>query len=131
MAFTVLIVDDSPVMRAFIRRVMCLAGFGEARYLEAGNGEEGLASLGANPVDVVLTDINMPQMDGEDFLREMRRSPAFGGVPALVISTDSTHERVDRMLALGAQGYISKPFSPEALREELERILGAHDAVEN
>jgi two-component system chemotaxis response regulator CheY len=131
MAFTVLIVDDSPVMRAFIRRVMRLAGFEEAHYLEAGNGEEGLASLAANSVDVVLTDINMPRMNGEDFLRELRKSPTFGNIPALVISTDATHERVDRMLALGAQGYISKPFPPEALREELDRILGAHDGIDS
>lgn len=131
MAFTALIVDDSPVMRAFIRRVMRLAGFEDAEYLEAGNGEEGLASLAANHVDVVLTDINMPRMNGEDFLREMRRSADFGSVPALVISTDATHERVDRMLALGAQGYISKPFPPEALREELDRILGANHVTED
>jgi two-component system chemotaxis response regulator CheY len=128
-AFTVLIVDDSPVMRAFIRRVMRLAGFEDAEYLEAGNGEEGLASLAANHVDVILTDINMPRMNGEDFLRQLRQSPDFGHVPALVISTDATHDRVERMLALGAQGYISKPFPPEALREELDRILGAHDVL--
>jgi len=129
MAFTVLIVDDSPVMRAFIRRVMRLAGFEEAWYLEAGNGEEGLASLAVQHVDVILTDINMPRMNGEDFLRELRKNPAYERIPALVISTDATHERVDRMLELGAQGYISKPFPPEALREELDRILGAYDGI--
>jgi two-component system chemotaxis response regulator CheY len=131
MPFTVLIVDDSPVMRAFIRRVMRLAGFDDAVFLEAGNGVEGLASLAANHIDVILTDINMPRMNGEDFLCELRRNPVYGDTPALVISTDATHERVERMLTLGAQGYISKPFPPEALREELDRILGAHHANKN
>jgi two-component system, chemotaxis family, chemotaxis protein CheY len=131
MPFTVLIVDDSPVMRAFIRRVMRLAGFDDAVFLEAGNGVEGLASLAANHIDVILTDINMPRMNGEDFLCELRRNPVYGDTPALVISTDATHERVERMLTLGAQGYISKPFPPEALREELDRILGTHHANKN
>jgi two-component system chemotaxis response regulator CheY len=100
-------------------------------FLEAGNGVEGLASLAANHIDVILTDINMPRMNGEDFLCELRRNPVYGDTPALVISTDATHERVERMLTLGAQGYISKPFPPEALREELDRILGAHHANKN
>ena|ERR1700733_5006255 len=128
MAYTVLIVDDSPVMRSFIRRVLGLSGFDVGEYVEAGNGEEALAQLGAHRVDAILTDINMPGMNGEELLRRLSADGVLKTIPALVISTDATNERIVRMIELGAQGYMSKPFSPEGLREELERVLGARNA---
>jgi two-component system, chemotaxis family, chemotaxis protein CheY len=131
MSFSVLIVDDSPVMRTFIRRVMKLAGFEDAEYLEASDGQDALECLRTKRVDVILTDINMPRMNGEELLRELGKNGTLKIVPALVISTDATHDRVQRMLALGAQGYITKPFSPEALREELDRVLGERYVAEN
>ncbi len=75
-------------------------------------------------MDVILTDINMPHMNGEQLLRELDSSGVLKSIPTLVISTDATKDRILRMLSLGAEGYMSKPFSPEALREELERVLG-------
>jgi two-component system, chemotaxis family, chemotaxis protein CheY len=128
MAYSVLIVDDSPVMRSFIRRVLGLSGFEVGECMEAGNGDEALAQLSAHNVDVILTDINMPGMNGEEFLRKLGTDGVLKNIPALVISTDATKERILRMLALGAEGYMSKPFSPETLREELERVLGDRDA---
>ena len=124
MAFSVLIVDDSPVMRGFIRRVMSLSGLEVGHWVEASNGEEALERLREQSVDVILTDINMPKMDGEEFLRRLQTEKALHSVPTLVISTDATKARILRMLSLGAQGYMTKPFSPETLREELERVLG-------
>lgn len=124
MPYSVLIVDDSPVMRSFIRRVMTLSGFEVRECFEASNGEEALTQLGAHAVDVILTDINMPRMNGEELVRELGKNGTLAIVPAVVISTDATRERVERILGLGAQGYITKPFSPEALREELDRVLG-------
>jgi two-component system chemotaxis response regulator CheY len=124
MAFSVLIVDDSPVMRGFIRRVMTLSGFEVGECLEAADGEEALAQLQEHAVDVILTDINMPKMNGEELLRRLETDERFRSVPTLVVSTDATKQRILRMLSLGAEGYMTKPFSPEALREELERILG-------
>jgi two-component system, chemotaxis family, chemotaxis protein CheY len=129
MTFTVLIVDDSPVMRTFIRRVMKLAGFEEAEYLEACDGQEALEHLKTCHVDVILTDINMPRMNGEQLLEELAKNGTLKTTPAVVISTDATRDRVHRMLALGAKGYISKPFAPEALREELDRVLGEQNAA--
>jgi two-component system, chemotaxis family, chemotaxis protein CheY len=128
MAYSVLIVDDSPVMRSFIRRVLTLSGFEVGECREAGNGEEALAQLSAHPVDVILTDINMPGMNGEDLLRKLGADGVLKNTPALVISTDATKERILRMLSLGAEGYMSKPFTPETLREELERVLGERNA---
>jgi two-component system chemotaxis response regulator CheY len=128
MAYCVLIVDDSPVMRTFIRRVLTLSGFDVGETREAGNGEEALEQLGAHRVDVILTDINMPGMNGEELLRKLGADGVLKNIPALVISTDATKERMLRMLSLGAEGYMSKPFTPEVLREELERVLGERDA---
>ena len=127
MGYSVLIVDDSPVMRSFIRRVLGLSGFEVGETMEAGNGEEALAQLSAHRVDVILTDINMPGMNGEELLRKLEADGVLRRIPALVISTDATKERVLRMLSLGAEGYMSKPFTPESLREELERVLGERD----
>jgi two-component system chemotaxis response regulator CheY len=75
-------------------------------------------------VDIILTDINMPEMNGEDFVRELEREEKFRAIPVVVVSTDATQNRIRRMLDLGAKGYVVKPFSPEALRGELERVLG-------
>jgi two-component system chemotaxis response regulator CheY len=80
-------------------------------------------------VDVILTDINMPKMNGEELLQQLESDQRLRSVPALVISTDATKQRILRMLSLGAEGYMTKPFSPEALREELERILGEGNAT--
>jgi two-component system chemotaxis response regulator CheY len=128
MPFSVLIVDDSPVMRGFIRRVLTLSGFEVSECLEASNGEEALARLEGHTVDVILTDINMPKMNGEELLRRLETDARLRSVPTLVISTDATKARILKMLSLGADGYMTKPFSPEALREELERVLGARNA---
>jgi len=124
MAYRVLLVDDSPAMRAFIRRVMVLSGFDLDSCVEAGDGAEALEQLRQKTVDVILTDINMPHMDGEELLRRLSEDPRLRDIPAIVVSTDSTKPRILRMIGLGAQGYIAKPFSPESLREALEKVLG-------
>ena len=124
MAYRVLIVDDSPAMRAFVRRVIELSGFELSDCFEAGNGGEALNLLEHEWVDVILTDINMPEMDGEEFLRRLAAHELLRSVPAIVVSTDSTENRISRLLSLGARGYVTKPFAPETLREQLETILG-------
>jgi two-component system chemotaxis response regulator CheY len=124
MALRTLIVDDSPVMRRFIRRTMEVSGIEVESYRQACNGQEALDQLRLEPADVVLSDINMPGMDGEQFLRELVADPALRGIPVVVVSTDSTEHRVAQMMALGARGYVRKPFAPEMLRTELERVMG-------
>jgi two-component system, chemotaxis family, chemotaxis protein CheY len=125
MAFDVLIVDDSPAMRSFIGRVLDISGLSVGRRLEASDGEEALALLAGNRVDLVLTDINMPRMDGEQFVRRLEQDEALRSIPVVVVSTDRTDARLGRMLALGARGYVKKPFLPETLRRELEHALEA------
>ena len=86
-----------------------------------------MTQLKQHRVDVILTDINMPTMNGEELLRRLGADGVLKSVPALVISTDATRGRILRMMSLGAEGYMTKPFSPESLREELERVLGGRD----
>jgi two-component system chemotaxis response regulator CheY len=128
MAYRVLIVDDSPAMRSFVRRVLEVSGFDLASCFQAGNGEEALEVLRSEWVDLVLSEINMPVMDGEEFLRRLEADEMLRTLPVVIISTDATANRIERMISLGARGYVTKPFTPEALREQLERTLGVQYA---
>jgi two-component system, chemotaxis family, chemotaxis protein CheY len=125
MAFQILIVDDSDTMRTFIIRVISLSGLDVGHCLEASNGQEALDVLRANWVDVVLTDVNMPVMNGEEFLACMAADEMLRTIPVLVVSTDATQHRIQRMMDLGAKGYVAKPLTPEMLRAGIERLLGA------
>jgi two-component system chemotaxis response regulator CheY len=111
-------------MRRFLRRVIELSGFPLSACFEAGDGAAALALLQSEWVDAILTDINMPGVDGEELLRRLAADEGLRGIPTIVISTDSTANRIARLLALGARGYVTKPFLPETLRAELERTLG-------
>jgi two-component system chemotaxis response regulator CheY len=124
MAYRVLIVDDSAAMRTFVRRVIEVSGFDLASCFEAGNGEEALQVLRSEWVDLVLSDINMPVMDGEEFLRRLESDEVLRALPVVIISTDATSGRIERMMSLGARGYVTKPFTPETLRTRLEETLG-------
>jgi two-component system chemotaxis response regulator CheY len=124
MPFNILIVDDSPAMRRVVRRVVDLSGFEVGKYLEAGDGIQALAVLASEWVDLIVTDINMPGMDGEQLLIAVRHDALLAQIPVLVVSTDQTTARIDGMMANGANGYISKPFMPAALSEQMNRLLG-------
>jgi two-component system, chemotaxis family, chemotaxis protein CheY len=112
-------------MRAFVKRVMEISGFDLESCLEAENGSQALEVLKREWVDAILSDINMPEMDGEEFLRHLVADDSLRQIPVIIISTDGTKTRVERMLQLGARGYVTKPFRPEVLRAELERSLEA------
>jgi len=129
MQLRVLIVDDSPAMRCFIRRVLDLSGLEIATCFEASDGQEALDLLNNSWVDAILTDINMPRMDGEELLRRLSEHEVYRLIPVLVVSTDRTETRMERMLSLGAKGYVTKPFAPETLREVLENSLGVTHEV--
>jgi two-component system chemotaxis response regulator CheY len=129
-AYNVLIVDDSPAMRRFVRRVLELTGIELGRCLEANNGLEALDLLRLEGVDIVLTDINMPLMDGEELLRALKADSALQSIPVLVLSTDRSASRVKQMLDLGAGGYVGKPFLPGDLGGEMTKLLvgGAYES---
>jgi len=117
-----MIVDDSPVMRAFVRRTIQVSGLATSGYVEAANGLDALVQLRAAAqrpeepmVDLILTDINMPVMDGEGLLERLKSDPVLSVIPVVVVSTDSTDQRVGDLMRLGACGYVRKPFPPEKL----------------
>ena len=124
MAFHLMIVDDSPAMRAFIVRVIWLSGLDVGLCMQAANGREALDLLRDNWIDIILTDINMPVMNGEELVCNLEQDEMLRTIPVLVVSTDGSEHRVQRMMSLGAKGYLKKPFSPELLRESMEKLLG-------
>lgn len=125
MALNIMIVDDSPVMRIFIRKVVGLTGLEVGDFCEADDGSAALRMLEDHWIDLILTDINMPQMNGEELMRQLESNELLRNIPVIVVSTDSSSGRIARMMALGARGYISKPFLPQALRDEVGKVLGA------
>ncbi|MFN0102760.1 MAG: response regulator [Bryobacteraceae bacterium] len=125
----ILIVDDSPAMRAYVRRTVQLASLPVKYVFEAGNGAEALEIVhrenrAPNKLDLIFADLNMPVMNGEEFVRKLREDALDANVPILIISTDATQKRVMRLRELGAQGYISKPCQPEMIRLKVQQILG-------
>jgi two-component system, chemotaxis family, chemotaxis protein CheY len=122
---SILIVDDSSAMRSVIKRILTLSGFDMDTCLDACDGEDALIALRREPVDLVISDINMPRMDGETLLRTMSADPALCGIPVVIVSSDATESRASRLLGLGASAYLVKPFQPQIFREKLEQVLEA------
>ena len=118
-----LIVDDSSVMRKIVERSLRQAGLASLVVLEAGSGTEGLEVLRTRQVDLILTDINMPMMDGLEFLRQLRAQNLAPGVPVVMITTESSEEHVKQAIRSGAQGYIRKPFTAEQVKERVLPLL--------
>lgn len=120
----VLIVDDSSVMRKIVERALRSAGLELSEILEATNGAEGLIAAEKGGLDLILSDINMPVMDGLEFLRNLSTIAAAKGVPVVMISTEGSEAHVVEALSLGARGYLRKPFTPEQLKERVMALLG-------
>ena len=122
---TVLIVDDSAMMRKIVLRALSVAGLEFRAVLEAADGNEGLEVLKSNTVQLIMCDINMPGMNGLDMLRAMRTQNIGTGVPVVMVTTESSAERVREAVAAGASGYIRKPFSPEQVKLKVIPLLAA------
>jgi two-component system, chemotaxis family, chemotaxis protein CheY len=122
---TALIVDDSSVMRKIVERALRQAGLDTLVVHEAGNGSDGLEVLKSNKVDLILSDINMPAMDGLEFLRQIRAQSLAPGVPVVMITTESSEEHVKEAIQAGARGYIRKPFTPDQVKERVLPLVTA------
>jgi two-component system chemotaxis response regulator CheY len=123
MGKTVLIVDDSNTMRKIVSRALRQAGIDFSEILEAGDGQEALDVLGSNTVDVVLSDINMPNMTGLEFLKAKSEDAAIKDIPVVMISTETGADIIDQAKELGAKGAIKKPFTPDLINETLSPLL--------
>ena len=119
----VLVVDDSAAIRKILQRVLRQTGMAIRTIHEAGDGQEALEVMNAHKVDLVLTDINMPKMDGLQFLASVKASAQWRQVPVVMITTEGGETKVGEAVKLGAAGYVRKPFTADQIKEKLAGIL--------
>jgi len=119
---TILVVDDSATTRSLVASY--LAGWGEVEVLEAASGFEALRVLPSRAVDLIVTDINMPDINGLELISFVRANPNYRHIPVVIISTENSAEDRKRGLELGASGYLVKPFAAEALLAAVEAAFG-------
>jgi two-component system chemotaxis response regulator CheY len=118
-----LIVDDSSVMRKIVERSLRQAGIDLTEVFQAGNGAEALVVLQTTAVDLILCDINMPVMDGLEFVKQLSGVPNAKGVPVVMITTEGSEAHVVKAISCGARGYIRKPFTAEQVKEHVVPVL--------
>ena len=118
-----LIVDDSSVMRKIIERTLRQAGLELETVYEASSGSEALELLQNQQVHLILSDINMPSMDGLEFLNQLRSRNLAAGTPIVMITTESSAEHVKKAILAGAHGYIRKPFTVEQMKEHVVPLV--------
>jgi two-component system, chemotaxis family, chemotaxis protein CheY len=119
----ILIVDDSSVMRKIVERSLRQAGLEIGDVVEAGNGIEALAAVREAPFDLILSDINMPAMDGLEFLRQLATVESGKGTPVVMVTTEGSESRVVEALSIGAKGYLRKPFTSDQIKERVSPLL--------
>lgn len=129
MAYNVLVVDDSATVRAVVVKALHLSGLPLQEVMLAANGREALAVLRDHWIDLVLTDIHMPEMDGFELVRAMSADGLLGTVPVVVVSTEGSETRIDELRLQGVRGYIRKPFTPEELSGVVRAALGGNDGT--
>jgi two-component system, chemotaxis family, chemotaxis protein CheY len=117
---TVLVVDDSTSMRQMVSFTLKEAGF---EVIEGTNGQEAMARVEGKPVNLVVTDLNMPVMDGMTLIRNLRAKPEFKFTPILMLTTESQQEKKMEGKAAGATGWIVKPFQPEQLLQVVNKVV--------
>jgi two-component system chemotaxis response regulator CheY len=119
----VLVVDDSAAIRKILQRVLRQTGMAIGTIHEAGNGQEALDLMKAHPVSLVLSDINMPKMDGIQLLAAIKAAPEWREIPVVMITTEGGETKVSEAVRLGAAGYVRKPFTADQIKEKLAGIL--------
>ena len=119
----ILVVDDSAAIRKILQRVLRQTGMAIGNIMEAGDGEEALAMMHSHKVHLVLTDINMPKMDGLQFLGKVKATAEWEAIPVVMITTEGGEAKVAEAVRLGAAGYVRKPFTADQIKEKLAGIL--------
>ena len=128
MAYHILIVDDSMTTRAMIKRTLAMADIPVAEIHEAANGRIGLETLAKHKIDLVLADLHMPEMGGVEMTRRILSQETTRHVPVVVVSAEPSEARLAELKQLGARACISKPFTPEAIRNTLNAVMGVKHA---
>ena len=119
----VLIVDDSAAIRKILQRVLRQADVPLGQVYEAGDGLEALETLKQRKIGLVLSDINMPNMDGLEFLGRMKAEPAWKSLPVVMVSTEGSQNKVLEAVELGEAGYVRKPFTADQIKEKLSGLF--------
>ena len=122
----ILTVDDSSTMRRIIKNTLKKTGYGED-VLEAGDGKEALAVLENSDVDIIITDWNMPVMDGLTFVKHIRANSKYDDVPIIMVTTEAAKEDIITALKAGVNNYVVKPFTPDVLKDKIDTVLGKKD----
>jgi two-component system chemotaxis response regulator CheY len=120
-AINVLIVDDSLTIRMVVKRVLAQTDLMIGEVYDAGDGAEALEVVAAHPVDLILSDINMPNIDGLELVRRLAADPATASIAVIMITTEGAESTLEEALSVGAKGYVTKPFTPEDLAEAIEK----------
>jgi len=123
MSINVLVVDDSSVMRSMIIKTLDMTGMALGEIHEASDGQHGLDMLEKHWVDLVLADVNMPGMNGQEMIENIRANPHWEALPIIVVSTEGSATRIEALRQLGAR-FIHKPFNPTQIREMIREMTG-------
>jgi len=124
MAYNILVVDDSSIIRSVIKKTLKLAEVPVNELYEAENGKEGLERLTEHWVDLVFADINMPVMTGIEMIDKMAADGLLKTIPVVIVSTEGSATRFDELSKKGVKAYIRKPFTPEVLRDVVKQVMG-------
>jgi two-component system chemotaxis response regulator CheY len=121
----VLVVDDSAAIRKILQRVLRQTGMAIRNIYEAGDGQEALQVLNSQKINLVMTDINMPKMDGIQLLAAIKNVPEWRAIPVVMVTTEGGEAKVGEAVRLGAAGYVRKPFTADQIKEKLAGVLPA------
>lgn len=118
----ILVVEDSAATRSLI--VSTLEDLGDIEVIDVPNGFEALKAIPSQPFDLILTDINMPEINGLEIISFVKKHPDYRSIPMIILSTEQSQEDIQKGLSLGASEYLTKPFDPDRLKEAVSRVMG-------
>jgi two-component system chemotaxis response regulator CheY len=120
----ILIVDDSRTVHGFIEKTLAMAGVHVDKIYHAFHGKEGLALLEEHPVDLIFSDIHMPEMTGIEMIEAIKQRQDFQSIPIIIISTEGSKVRIEQLQDMGVNAFLRKPFTPEQLKELVDAMVG-------
>ena len=125
MALNILIIDDSAIIRSVLVKCLSMSGLDLGTIHQAANGRLAYEILGAESIDLVFSDLHMPEMDGIELIHRLDAEGRLADLPVLVISSDRSQERRDDLLARGVRTFLRKPFTPDSIRQKVLAVTGA------
>ena len=128
MSYTIMIVDDSETIRSVLKRTLDMTKLSIDAIIEATDGQDAYEKLQHHWVDIIFTDINMPHMNGIEFVTKIQQHSELKEIPVIVISTEGSQTRINTLKQIGIKGYVRKPFTPEKIRDIIISTLGGWDA---